>query len=180
MIRKIVLAAAFCLICASPVLAAGKIGVADFVALREQTQMGQEAQRQAQALFARDNASLEADFNAFQQKVAEFQRQQAALSERAKNERSQELQKLSADLESRRASLNQRVAAFDQAVTPQMTSVLNVALADYAKKNNFDIILDGAGVAYAVDAMNLTVPLIKALDDAWKAQGGAFNLAGVQ
>jgi outer membrane protein len=142
--------------------------------------MGQEAQRQAQTLFSQDNARLEADFNAFQQKAAEFQQQQAALSEKARNERTQELQKLGADLESRRASLNQRVTAFDQAVTPQMTDVLNAALADYAKKNNFDVILDGAGVAYAVDALNLTAPLVKALDDAWKARGGAFNLDGVK
>ncbi len=180
MIRKIVAALALCLVCTSPALAAGKIGVVDILALRSQSLPGQEIAKQGQAMFGNERSQLEAQLTALNKKAEDFNKQAPALSEKARAEKAQEIQSAAADLDSKRTALTQRMASFDQVVTPQIQSMLRTACAAFAKKNNYDLILDRAAVLYTEDASDVTAGLVEELNKAWKAQGSKYNLAGVK
>lgn len=175
MIRKLVFAVALCLVCSTPAMAAGKVGVANFITLTSQSQAGQEAQKQFQATFGAERSQLEAQAAALNQKVEDFNKQAAALSEKARGERSLELQNLARDLETKGAAFTQRASAFEQNLTSQMQTMLLKASADYAKKNGFDLILDGSAVLYADTSADVTAGLLEEFNKAWKAQGSKFN-----
>lgn len=179
--RKFVFALAFCLTCSvtflsSAALAAGKIGVANLAAVTAQSAPGQDAEKQLQSMFGKERTQLESQAAALNKKAEDLNKQAAALSEKARNDKAQELQTQARDLDAKSGAYTQRLSGVQQALTAQMQDVLATACANFAKKNGYDLIIDGAAVMYATDATNVTAGLVEEVNKVWKSKGSKFNL----
>lgn len=181
MIRRLVLTMAVCAafsgtILTADAMAAGKIGVANLVAVTAQSQPGQDAEKQLQAMFGKERTQLESQAAELNRKAEDLNKQAAALSEKARNDRAMEIQTQARDLDSRSNAYGQRLNAAQQTITTQLQDVISTACANYAKKNGYELIIDGAAVMFATDATNVSDGLIEEINRVWKSRGGKFNL----
>lgn len=181
MTRKMLLAAAVCVALTggfvSNALAAGKIGVANLMAVTAQSQPGQEAEKQLQSMFGAERTQLEKQAADLNKKAEDLQKQAAALSEKARNDRAAEIQNQARDLDTKGAAFSTRLNGVQQAITTQLQDIVGTACANYAKKNGFDIIMDGAAVMFATESTNVADGLIAEINSVWKSKGGKFNLS---
>lgn len=182
--RAFLLALAACLFtvtafAAAPARAAGKIGVANLAWVMTQSQPGQEAQKQIENQFGKENKDLEAQFAALDKKAEDLNKQAAALSEKARADKAMEIQTQYRDFEAKRGDFSQRVANVRQAISAQIEEIVTKACNSYGSQNGFDVIIDRAAVMYTADAVDVTDGLMEEVDKEWKARGGKFtNLGG--
>ena len=179
--RKLVSVLAFCLFCSTvalseSALAAGKIGVANLAAVTAQSQPGQEAEKQLKEMFGNERTQLETQASDLNKKMEDLNKQAAALSEKARNEKAQELQTQARDLDAKGAAYTQRLSGVQQQLTVQMQDILSTACENFAKKKGYDILLDAAAVMYTVEATDVTKDLVEEVNKVWKSKGGKFNL----
>ena len=111
---------------------------------------------------------------------ARRRKQSAALSEKARNERFQKIQKQAQELETKGTAYTQRLSRVQQAINSQMNEVMRTACENYAKKNGYDMIIDASVVMFYVQANDVTSGLIEEVNKVWKDKGGKFNLSSVK
>ena len=58
--------------------------------------------------------------------------------------------------------------------------MLRAACESYAKKNGYDMIVDGTVVMYFDNANDVTDDLIEEVNKIWKSKGGKFDLSSVK
>ena len=171
MLRRTVIALVVAFFCSAVVLpsqaqAAGKIGVANPLRLSAQSDPGKEAEKQLTSMFGKERQQLE--------------KQNDALSEKARNERAQKIQKQAQELETKGTAYTQRLSRVQQAINSQMNDVMRTACENYAKKNGYDMIIDASVVMFYVQANDVTSGLIEEVNKVWKSKGGKFNLSSVK
>ena len=118
-----------------------------------------------------------ADLN---KQAEDLRKQAAALSEKARNERAQKIQKMAQELETKGTAYTQRLSRVQQAINSQMNDVLRTACENYAKKNGYDMIVDASVVMFYVQANDVTSGLIEEVNKVWKSKGGKFNLSSAK
>ena len=185
MLRRTVIALVMAFFCAAAVMpsqaeAAGKIGVANPMRLSNQSDPGKEAEKQLSALFGKEREQLEKQGAALNKQAEELRKQAAALSEKARSERAQKIQKQAQELDTKGAAYTQRLSRVQQALTSQLNEVLRSACESYAKKNGYDMIVDGTVVMFYTKGKDVTDDLIKEVNKIWKSKGGKFKLDSVK
>ena len=178
MLRRTVIALVMAFFCAVAVMpsqaeAAGKIGVANPMRLSNQSVPGKEAEKQLTAMFSKEREQLE-------KQGAALNKQAAALSEKARNERAQKIQKQAQELDTKGTAYTQRLSRVQQAINSQLNEVLRAACESYAKKNGYDMIVDGTVVMFYTTANDVTDELIEEVNKIWKSKGGKFKLDSVK
>ncbi len=174
--RILPLAALLLMLSSGPALAAGKIGVAVIDQITAQSDMGKESERLMNAQFGKERDSLDKEAQAFQKKVEDFQKQAQALSEKARMEKAQELDKLNRDLMQKQDAFNRKVAPVAEQINNQVIQILDEAFANFSKANGYDIIINAQAVAYATDATNVSTSILAEANKVWKAKGGKFKI----
>ena len=185
MLRRTVIALVMAFFCAAAVMpsqaeAAGKIGVANPMRLSNQSVPGKEAEKQLTAMFSKEREQLEKQGAALNKQAEELRKQAAALSEKARSERAQKIQKQAQELDTKGAAYTQRLSRVQQALTSQLNEVLRSACESYAKKNGYDMIVDGTVVMFYTKANDVTDDLIEEVNKLWKSKGGKFKLDAVK
>ncbi len=107
---------------------------------------------------------------------SKLQDQAADLSDSARQQKGQELEKEARALESRRQEFTKKAAPIEQKINQQILEILSQACANYAKNNGFDIILDSGAVLYASSAANIEEGLVDEVNKIWKDKGSKFKL----
>ena len=184
MLRRTVIALVAAFFCASalPSLAeaADKIGVANPMRLSAQSAPGKEAEKQLSAMFGKEREQLEKQGAALNKQAEDLRKQAAALSEKARNDRAQKIQKQAQELDTKGAAYTQRLSRVQQAINSQLNDVLRAACESYAKKNGYDMIVDGTVVMFYTKANDVTDELIEEVNKIWKSKGGKFKLDSVK
>ena len=185
MLRRMVFALALTFFCSAAFMpvqaqAAGKIGVANTIRLSSQSDPGKEAEKQLQALFGKERQQLEKQGADLNKQMDDLRKQAAALSEKARNERTQKIQKQAQELDAKGTAYTQRLSRVQQAINAQMNDVLREACKTFAKKNGYDMIIDATAVMFYIDANDVTEGLIEAVNKVWKSQGGKFDLSSAK
>jgi len=181
MLRRTVIALVMAFFCAAAVMpsqaeAAGKIGVANPMRLSNQSNPGKEAEKQLTAMFGKEREQLEKQGAALNKQAEDLRKQAAALSEKARNERAQKIQKQAQELDTKGAAYTQRLSRVQQSINSQLNEVLREACESYAKKNGYDMIVDGSVVMFYTKANDVTDELIEEVNKIWKTKGGKFKL----
>ncbi len=185
MLRRTVFALALAFFCSAAFLpaqaqAAGKIGVANSLRISSQSDPGKEAEKQLQAMFGKERQELEKQRDDLNKQAEDFRKQAAALSEKARNERTQKLQKQVQDLDAKGVAYTQRLSRVQQAINAQITEVLSEAGRTFIKKNGFDMIIDASVVMSYVPDTDVTSGLIDEVNKVWKSKGGKFDLSAAK
>ena len=178
MLRRTVIALVMAFFCAAALMpaqaeAAGKIGVANPIRLSNQSAPGKEAEKQLTSIFGKEREQLE-------KQGADLNKQAAALSEKARNERAQKIQKQAQELDTKGSAYTQRLSRVQQAIDAQLGEVLREACESYAKKNGYDMIIAGTAVMFYTKANDVTDELIDEVNKIWKSKGGKFKLESVK
>ena len=182
MLRRTVVALVMAFFCAAAFMpaqaeAAGKIGVANPMRLSNQSNPGKEAEKQLTSMFGKE---LEKQGAALNKQAEDLRKQAAALSEKARNERAQKIQKQAQELDTKGSAYTQRLSRVQQAINSQLNDVLREACESYAKKNGYDMIVDGTVVMFYTKANDVTDELIEEVNKIWKSKGGKFKLDAVK
>lgn len=184
MLRRTVVALVMAFFCAafmpSQAEAAGKIGVANPMRLSNQSNPGKEAEKQLTTMFGKEREQLEKQGAALNKQAEDLRKQAAALSEKARNERAQKIQKQAQELDTKGTAYTQRLSRVQQAINSQLNDVLREACESYAKKNGYDMIVDGTVVMFYTKANDVTDELIEEVNKIWKSKGGKFKLDSVK
>ncbi len=185
MLRRSVLALVVAFFCSVAILpsqadAAGKIGVANPMRLSGQSDPGKEAEKQLAAMFGKEREQLEKQGADLNKQAEDLRKQAAALSEKARNERAQKIQKQAQELDTKGTAYTQRLSRVQQAINSQLNEVLRAACESYAKKNGYDMIVDGTVVMFYTTANDVTDELIEEVNKIWKSKGGKFKLDSVK
>ena len=160
--------------------AAGKIGVANPMRLSSQSEPGKEAEKQLSNMFGKERQQLEKQGADLNKQAEDLRKQAAALSEKARNERAQKIQKQAQELDTKGTAYTQRLSRVQQAINSQLNEVLRAACESFAKKNGYDMIVDGTVVMFYTKANDVTDDLIEEVNNLWKSKGGKFKLDAVK
>ena len=160
--------------------AAGKIGVANPMRLSSQSDPGKEAEKQLSNMFGKERQQLEKQGADLNKQAEDLRKQAAALSEKARNERAQKIQKQAQELDTKGTAYTQRLSRVQQAINSQLNEVLRAACESFAKKNGYDMIVDGTVVMFYTKANDVTDDLIEEVNKLWKSKGGKFKLDSVK
>lgn len=185
MLRRMVFALALTFFCSAVLVpvqaqAAGKIGVANSLRISSQSAPGKEAEKQLQAMFGKERQELEKQGADLNKQAEDLRKQAAALSEKARNERAQKIQKQAQDLDAKGTAYTQRLSRVQQAINAQMTDVLREASNSFIKKNGYDMIIDATAVMAFVEGTDITSGLIEEVNRVWKSKGGKFDLSSAK
>ena len=185
MLRRTVIALVMAFFCAAAVLpaqaeASGKIGVANPMRLSGQSDPGKEAEKQLTTIFGKEREQLEKQGAALNKQAEDLRKQAAALSEKARNERAQKIQKQAQELDTKGTAYTQRLSRVQQAINSQLNEVLREACESYAKKNGYDMIVDGTVVMFYTKGNDVTDELLEEVNKVWKSKGGKFKLDSVK
>ena len=185
MLRRTVVALVMAFFCAAAFMpsqaeASGKIGVANPMRLSNQSNPGKEAEKQLTSMFGKEREQLEKQGAALNKQAEDLRKQAAALSEKARNERAQKIQKQAQELDTKGSAYTQRLSRVQQSINSQLNEVLREACESYAKKNGYDMIVDGTVVMFYTKANDVTDELIEEVNKIWKSKGGKFKLDSVK
>ena len=174
--RILPVAALLLMLSAVPAFAAGKIGVAQIDQITAQSDMGKESERLLNAQFGKERDSLDKEAQAFQKKVEDFQKQAAALSDKARMDKAQELDRLNRELMQKQDAYNRKVAPVAEQINTQVIQTLDQAIENFSKANGYDIIINAQAVVYATDATNVSSSILTEANKVWKSKGGKFKI----
>ncbi len=166
----------FMVLCLSTTASASTIGAFSSMEVLQKSAMGIAAQNEIQKKFGSEGEKLEKELAAIQKEIADFQKQAPALSESARNAKAQELDGKMRAHQEKRNNLANNFTPFQNSIQSQIQETLVTACANYAKANNFDIIMDNAGImAYLNPDLDVTKAIIVEMDKLWKSKGSKFK-----
>ena len=180
MIRKtlaMLAAVALCTALYTPAQAAGKIGVLNPVRVSTQSDPGKEADRQIESSLGKERKQLEQQQIDFDKQVKDFEKQAPALSDKARGERQEKLQKTFQDIQTRGSAFAQRAQRMQQQIDQQMNEVVTVACRSFAEKNGYDLIITTQATPYATASYDVTEAVIKEVNSVWKSRGGKYKIS---
>ena len=159
-----------------PALAAGKIGVINVERIISESDMGKESERYMNAQFGKERDSLDKEAQSFQKKYEEAQKQAAALSDKARIEKAQELDRLNRELMQKNDALSRKAGPVADQIQEQIFTVINQAQENYCKANGYDMIINMQAITYVSDAINITPAILTEVNKVWKSKGGKFKI----
>jgi outer membrane protein len=166
--------------CLFPVAAQGaelKIGVFNMEGVVYQSDAFQENKKNLQNTFGKEQSAIEKASQDLQAKFDAFGRQQAGLSNDAREDRQAALVREKRDLDDKANAFTRKVTAAENKSREQVTRCILLAVNDYGKKNGFSLILDAtsAGAVHVAPALDITSAILKESNRVWKEKPKALN-----
>ncbi len=125
--------------------------------------------------YGTERDKLMKDAEAIQKKTQEFQKQAAALSEKARKDKGTALEKEVRAFEERRTKFAQKIGPEQQKKQTEILELVRTACVNYSKANKLDILIDGsASVAYASETVDVSQGILAEVNKLWKDKGGKF------
>jgi len=169
--RKVLfLAAVFVLMLQVPAFAEVKIGVVVVPKAVLTCEYGKEMEKQLKTRFEPLQKEIEKEANELKKMESEIRNQDLALKLDAKQDRQREFRRKIRDLQDSRVAYNQKLQAENQKLRQPIMVRLNKIINEYAKANNYTMILQAAGgVLYAQPGVDITDAIIVELNKLKKA-----------
>jgi outer membrane protein len=158
---------------ALPVWAESKIGIVDFQKLGVESPQGKAALESMRAEFAPRERTLQAQGQALKAKEDKLQKDGATMTEEQRGRAEKELRDGMRDFERARGELQDDETARRNEEMSRLQRVLIEEVRNYAKAQNFDLVLAGEAVLYATQANDITPAVLTAL----QARGAAAKTA---
>jgi outer membrane protein len=148
---------------ALPVWAEPKIGVVDPQRLLLESPQGKAMADSMQAEFAPRQRTLQAQGQALKAKEEKLQKDGATMSEDQRARAEKELRDGAREFERSKGEFQDDVNARRNEEMSRLQRLLGEEVRNYAKAQNFDIILSGEGVIYAAPSYDITQSILSAL-----------------
>ncbi|HSP18737.1 MAG TPA: OmpH family outer membrane protein [Myxococcaceae bacterium] len=172
----VALAAVIPLTFSATAFAQAKIGYVNFQKALAELDEAKVAKSRLEAMKDQKQKDLDKAQDALKKDQETFQKQAATMTEQARIEKGEALQKrfieLQQSFEKGRAELAQKETDEFQPIVQKMRGIIT----SIAQKEQFTMVFDAGGIAYAPDSLDLTPQLVRTYNDqnkAAKASGGA-------
>ena len=149
-----------------------KIGVVDPQRLLEESPQGKAASESMRAEFAPRQRTLQAQEQALKAKQEKLQKDGATMTDDQRARAEKELRDAARDLERARGEFNDDATARRNEEMSRLQRTLGEEVRNYAKAQNYDLILTGETVVYAAPSFDITPAVLSALQ-ARSATSGA-------
>ena len=152
-----------------------KIGYVNFQKALAELDEAKVAKSRLEAMKDQKQKDLDKAQEALKKDQETFQKQAATMTEQARVEKGEALQKrfieLQQSFEKGRAELAQKETDEFQPIVQKMRAIITAI----AQKEQFTMVFDAGGIAYAADSLDLTPQLVRTYNDQnkVKASGGA-------
>jgi outer membrane protein len=146
-----------------PAWAESKIGIVDFQKLGVESPQGKAALESMRAEFAPRERTLQAQGQALKAKEDKLQKDGATMSEDQRARAEKELRDGMRDFERARGELQDDETARRNEEMSRLQRVLIEEVRNYAKAQNYDLVLAGEAVLYATQANDITPAVLTAL-----------------
>ena len=147
-----------------------KLGYVNFQKALAELDEAKAAKARLEGLKEQKQKELDKVQEAFKKEQEAFQKQAATMTEQARNEKGEALQKkyveITQNFEKGRTELAQKENEEFQPIVTKLRAVVN----SIATKEGFTMIFDAAGLAYAPDSLDLTNQLIRTYNEQNKAK----------
>jgi outer membrane protein len=161
-IRKVLLGIALATSFAAPAVSQVKIGVVDYARLFEESPQAKALKESLSAEFGPRLQQIVAQENALKTRNEKFQKDSATMTADQKAKAEKELRDGVRDLERKKAELQDDSNAKRQEEMNKLQRTLIVEVRDYAKAQNFDVVL-ADGVIYHTPTIDITTQVLQAL-----------------
>jgi outer membrane protein len=158
---------------ALPAWAESKIGIVDFQKLGVESPQGKAALETMRAEFAPRERTLQAQGQTLKAKEDKLQKDGATMTEEQRQRAEKELRDGMRDFERARSELQDDETARRNEEMSRLQRVLLEEVRNYAKAQNYDLVLAGEAVLYATQANDITPAVLTAL----QARGAAAKPA---
>jgi outer membrane protein len=148
---------------ALPAWAEPKIGVVDPQRLLLESPQGKAMADSMQAEFAPRQRTLQAQGQALKAKEEKLQKDGATMSEDQRVRAEKELRDSARDFERSKGEFQDDVTARRNEEMSRLQRTLGEEVRNYAKSQNFDIVLSGEGVIYATPTYDITQAILSTL-----------------
>jgi outer membrane protein len=148
---------------ALPAWAEPKIAVVNPQRLIEESPQGKAVQESMRAEFAPRQRTLQAQEQAIKQKQDRLQKDGATMSEEQRVKAEKDLRDSARDLQRAEGEFNDDVTARRNEEISRLQRTLLEEVRDYAKAQNYDIVLSGEAVLYNATATDITPAVLSAL-----------------
>lgn len=149
-----------------------KIGVMNLQNVVEQSDAGREIQNSLRSKFEKMNADVEKQKNEIERMREEMDRQSMALSLEAMQDKELAFKRRVRDYQDMVMAYQRKLKSEEEQATVPVLELVAKVVEDYAKRNNFSLILDTAGqfsnVLYNDPAVDVSQEVINELNRAWK------------
>jgi outer membrane protein len=148
---------------ALPAWAQTKIGVVDPQRLLEESPQGKAASEAMRAEFAPRQRTLQAQEQALKAKQEKLQKDGATMTEDQRVRAEKELRDGARDLERARGEFNDDATARRNEEMSRLQRLLGEEVRNYAKAQNYDLILTAETLVYSTPAFDITPAILTAL-----------------
>ncbi len=146
-----------------PAWADPKIGVVDPQRLLQESPQGKAVQDSMRAEFAPRERTLQAQAQALKGKQDKLQKDGATMTDEQRLRAEKELRDGERDFERARGEFQDDITARRNEEMSRLQRTLGEEVRNYAKAQNFDVILSGEAVIYATPAYDITPAILTAL-----------------
>ena len=147
-----------------------KLGYVNFQRALGELDEAKAAKARLESLKEQKQKDLDKVQESFKKDQEAFQKQMATMTEQARNEKGEALQKryveIQQNFEKGRTELAQKENEEFQPIVAKLRTVIN----GIAQKEGFTMVFDAAGIAYAPDSLDLTNQLIRTYNEQNKAK----------
>jgi outer membrane protein len=147
-----------------------KIGYVNFQKALAELDEAKAARTRLEGLKEQKQKDLDKAQDALKKDKDTFDKQASTMTEAARNQKAEDLQKRFIDLqqnfEKGRAELAQKENDEFQPIVTKMRTIIN----SIAQKEQFTMVFDAGGIAYAPDSLDLTPQLVRTYNDQNKAK----------
>lgn len=165
-------AAAALLMAASPVWAALKIGYVNYAQLLSESPQAKRISAQLRAEFEPREQAIVKLQNSIKAKASAFQRDSATMTDDQRSRMQNEISDSDRDLQRRQQELQDDLNARRNEALSRLQRTLVATVRDYAKAQNFDLVL-ADGVIYWTPALDITPAILSKLQTTEKPAGGS-------
>lgn len=171
-----VAAAVALLLHAVPALAEQKIEVVDLQRALNDVEEGKAAKERLRAEFEQKQKSLDEKKGQFDKLRADFEKQASVLSEQARRERGEDLDRRAQELQSTFVQLQQELSGREREMTRGIFDKMSVLVREIAERDGAAVVLERSTVAFATESLDITNELVRMYNAKHKA-GGAPSAA---
>ena len=159
--RRILLAFTVALAARTASAQAMKIGYVDVQRAVQEVEEGKAARTRLQAELAQKRADLDKKRADLEKMKADYEKQAPVLSEDAKRQKQEQLQKAFVDAQQAASQMQEELSGKEQEAMQSISKRLLQVVAELSDKENFTFVLDKAALLYAPAASDITNEVVR-------------------
>lgn len=136
-----------------------------------------ESEKKINDAYGKERDALEKKDKEMQKKIDDFNKQQAALSTEARQDRQVALMREKRDLDDKKNDYMRKVTAANDRMRNDLMRALVIAVNDYGKRNKYTMLIDSAGgsVLFVDASVDVTPDIVKEINRVWKEKPKALT-----